>query len=251
MTNVTDEVLGKIARQQNDLFRRVREGSLDPNVASAGLQLVIENKLSTTPASPTDIVDRVMRQLARYEALGIGIADADKLLIIEQAKNFVPLSATDRPLVTGLFGYESDAINSAWKHVALEGYDSMRYFDESQPLRFARGMKPTNTNVRLVHFDPNSYHRLSPKDALIKAKKDRVRLAGIEIIEMLIVEPEWALEWNGKEHPYPNLSALQTGTAWQRCPYINRWDVYRLLKLHASSADYAFDYWASPSVREC
>ncbi len=30
MTEVTDEVLGRFARQQNDWFRRVRDGSLDP-----------------------------------------------------------------------------------------------------------------------------------------------------------------------------------------------------------------------------
>lgn len=33
MTRVADEVLGKFARQQNDVFRRVREGSLSPEKA--------------------------------------------------------------------------------------------------------------------------------------------------------------------------------------------------------------------------
>ncbi len=31
MTRVADDILGKLARQQNDIFRRVRDGSLDPN----------------------------------------------------------------------------------------------------------------------------------------------------------------------------------------------------------------------------
>ena len=44
MTNVADDTLGKIARQQNDLFRRVRDGALDPVVVSRGLQVLIENK---------------------------------------------------------------------------------------------------------------------------------------------------------------------------------------------------------------
>lgn len=44
MTHVTDEQLGKIARQQADLFRRVREGSIDVGYASRGLQNIIEEK---------------------------------------------------------------------------------------------------------------------------------------------------------------------------------------------------------------
>lgn len=44
MTHVTDEILGKIARQEHDLFRRVREGTLDPEKVSRGLQDLIEGK---------------------------------------------------------------------------------------------------------------------------------------------------------------------------------------------------------------
>ena len=44
MTHVTDEELGKLSRQWHDLFRRVREGSLDAEMASIGLQGVIEGK---------------------------------------------------------------------------------------------------------------------------------------------------------------------------------------------------------------
>lgn len=38
-----DAMLGKIARQQNDLFRRVREG-LDSELVSRGLQQLIEGR---------------------------------------------------------------------------------------------------------------------------------------------------------------------------------------------------------------
>jgi len=44
MTYVADEQLGKIARQQADLFRRVHEGSLDVEYVSRGLQHIIERK---------------------------------------------------------------------------------------------------------------------------------------------------------------------------------------------------------------
>jgi len=43
---VADEVLGKIARQENDLFRRVREGTLNPESVSRGLQDLIEGRFT-------------------------------------------------------------------------------------------------------------------------------------------------------------------------------------------------------------
>jgi hypothetical protein len=46
MTRVADEQLGKLARQQADLFRRVREGSLDVEYVSRRLQEIIEVKPS-------------------------------------------------------------------------------------------------------------------------------------------------------------------------------------------------------------
>jgi hypothetical protein len=39
---VADDVLGKFARQQNDWFRRVREGSLDPEEVGRAVQNVID-----------------------------------------------------------------------------------------------------------------------------------------------------------------------------------------------------------------
>lgn len=40
--NVTDDVLGKFTRQQNDWFRRVREGSLDPEQVAQAVQQIID-----------------------------------------------------------------------------------------------------------------------------------------------------------------------------------------------------------------
>lgn len=54
--SVADDVLGKIARQQNDLFRRVREGSLDADVVSAHLQSTIEG-IAMMPIRPWIVVE--------------------------------------------------------------------------------------------------------------------------------------------------------------------------------------------------
>jgi hypothetical protein len=43
-TTVTDDTLGQIAKRQWELFRRVKDGSLDPNQALSALQGIIENE---------------------------------------------------------------------------------------------------------------------------------------------------------------------------------------------------------------
>jgi hypothetical protein len=52
MTQVVDEVLGKIARQQHDLFRRVKEGTLDSVAVSRGLQDLIEGRFAGVVSVP-------------------------------------------------------------------------------------------------------------------------------------------------------------------------------------------------------
>lgn len=53
---VADNVLGKIARQQNDLFRRIREGSLNPAIVSVQLQEAIQGNFTITQIPPWIVV---------------------------------------------------------------------------------------------------------------------------------------------------------------------------------------------------
>lgn len=239
-------VLASAGFTDSDIARIIKQPQL-ASVMFASLQPKTAPSMSTA----TNIVARVERQLQRYEAAGFIVSDEVRQRILAQAEAFVPLSATDRPLVTGFFDSTPEAFNQVWSKVKLDGYKTVRYFNESQPLRFADGMQPPNHGPRLVHFDPNTYQGDSPESALKKAKRDKVRLAGIEVAEMLFVEPEWALEWNGKDHPYLNCSALQLGTGWSRVPYLDRWDDVRRLGLSGDWADDRHGLWSSPSVREC
>jgi len=70
MTKVADDaMLGKIARQQNDLFRRVREG-LDPDLVSRGLQKLIEGHFDGVGAGRLLTVDYSVRpSLVRLEVV--------------------------------------------------------------------------------------------------------------------------------------------------------------------------------------
>lgn len=54
---VTDKTLGAVARRQNDLFRRVREGTLPANAVLRALQYVIEGNFDAIPAGLRRIID--------------------------------------------------------------------------------------------------------------------------------------------------------------------------------------------------
>lgn len=54
---VTDEQLGALARRQNDLFRRVREGTLPAEPVLRGLQGLIEGKFDRAPQGLRHLID--------------------------------------------------------------------------------------------------------------------------------------------------------------------------------------------------
>lgn len=53
---VDDEQLGRLARKQGDLFRRVREGTLPPAAVLGGLQDLIEGNFGTVPKGPRRLI---------------------------------------------------------------------------------------------------------------------------------------------------------------------------------------------------
>lgn len=56
--SVTDEMLGGIARKQWDLFRRIKEGTLDPMRVSDALQAIIEGRFSNVISDHTFRFDK-------------------------------------------------------------------------------------------------------------------------------------------------------------------------------------------------
>lgn len=73
MTHVADERLGRFACQQADLFRRVREGSVDIGYASGGVQRIMEHKLPEQEAQTFTL--RVNYDQSVEEALTAGSYD--------------------------------------------------------------------------------------------------------------------------------------------------------------------------------
>lgn len=197
---------------------------------------------------------RVEQQLAAWKNLGVAISDEQWEHILQQADVFEPVTDSDEPLVTGGFGYTNPKAVANKLFGAFTpptGYTTVNYIEDAE-LRYAPGMKPTG-ELRLVHFDPNAYAGLSPEAALKAARADKLRLAGIEVLEHLVLNPQAGLTWDGKLYYNPNLSGLQRkyDGAWSNVPCLNRWGSDRRFEFGSLWADDADDGWSSPVVREC
>ncbi|HRQ87031.1 MAG TPA: hypothetical protein PLY16_02880, partial [Candidatus Saccharibacteria bacterium] len=127
------------------------------------------------------------------------------------------------PLVTGIVGYDPLGLKAMWTRVSLQGYKKEHVF-EGDPTGYHASYQAPTGGVRLVHFDTNTYQGLSQQAAFNSANQDGVQLAGIEVLEKLIVEPGWALDWNGASSPYPMLSPIRVkrSSGWGNAPYIYR-----------------------------
>ena len=243
----TIEQLGGLTAQHNEIIRRVVNGSLSPISVKRALQGIIEGVVKAP-----SVVEQVERQLAAWKNIGVAISDEQWKHILQQADVFEPVTDSDEPLVTGGFGYANPkaVVNKLFgAFTPPDGYTKYNYI-EGAKLRYAPGMRPTG-GLRLVHFDPNAYAGLSPEAALKAAKQASLWLAGIEVLEHLVLNPQAGLTWDGKLCYYPNLSGLQCeyDADWSFVPYVYRSgsEFY----LDSSDADSADPFWSSPVVREC
>jgi hypothetical protein len=246
----TIEQLCGLTAQHNEIIKRVGNGSLSPISVKRALQDIIEGATKTP-----SVVEEVERQLTVWKGFGVAISDEQWDHILQQAEVFEPATDTDQPLVTGGFGYDNPKVVANKLFGAFtppDGYTKYNYIEDAE-LRYAPGMKPTG-GLRLIHFDQNAYSGLSPEAALKAAKRDKLRLASIEVLEHLVLTPKSGQTWDGKSYYYPNLSGLQLkyGTDWSSVPYLYRWDdSYRKFRFGSHSAVYADGKWSSPVVREC
>lgn len=245
----TIEELSGLTAQHNEIIKRVVNGSLGLVSVKRALHGII---MSASKAPSVGI--QVERQLETWKNLGVAISDEQWKHILQQADVFRPFTDTDEPLVSGGFGYDQPGalVKKLFDAFApLEGYIKDNLIDDAE-LRYASGMKPTG-GLRLVHYDPNAYFGLSALDARKAAKKDGLRLAGIEIYEHLMLEPNTSFIRNKK--PYrPNASGLDRkyDGKWAHVPCLYWWsDVSSGFRVSSFWANDAGGWWSSPIVREC
>lgn len=162
----------------------------------------------------------------------------------------LPKEFTPRTKSEVLLLHVPDSFDNLWNRVnAPEGYTKYRW----------DGVKSDRANLRLspnkrefaqpvwLAFDPEYGRGARPE--FFWGRKD---VAASEVFSALIQFPDWPLAWFNSASA-PNLSGYQLkyNGNWLHVPYLHRKDGDRQLHLHDRWAGNQYDYWSSPSVREC
>jgi len=238
---VSPEQLSGLTAQHNEIIKRVTNGSLDPTLVRRHLQALIQKSVPTSQS----IVEQVERQLNRWRELGVPLAGKAWDDVMWQADNFSPCSPTDEPLVTAGFGVGYDNLRGLLDSLAdAIGNQAVSYLAVHQ-CRYATEMKPPR-GVRLVHYDPDAYRDMSPMKAREAARGHGLRLAGIEVLEHLLVSGKTELP-----NARVNLAGIQCGFggSWTETPYLVQ--VRSELRLYSDRSESVGVGCTSPLVREC
>lgn len=245
----TIEQLVGLTAQHNEIIKRVGNGSLNPISVRRAFQDIIEGARKTLST-----VERVARQIDAWTNLGVEITEERYEQILKAAEAFRPINDTDKPLVTGGFGYDNPtALVKKFFEVLrpADGYEKSNYIEDTQ-LRYVSGMRPTG-ELRLVHYDSDAFSGRSPKFARRKARSDGLRLAGIEVFERVILEPETGLSWGKVWNSFPNASGLNMKDiiGQSNVPHLYRRNNDRHFEFATHSVDVGYHGWSSPVIREC
>jgi hypothetical protein len=97
----------------------------------------------------------------------------------------------------------------------------------------------------------NANRAMSPNDAILETAENGQTHATIEPLIAAVYDHSFVESWNGEDIKYPNLSAVQQKdddeTGWSRALCLDRGGSWP--ELSAFYASYAFDGFASPSLR--
>ncbi len=138
--SVEDSVLGKIARQQNDLFRRVREGSLNPDVVSAQLQRTIQG-VAMMPIRPWIVVKW------RYSSgsTGSGSITLENRIRTETEYCFPKTEVNDLSIGVGTEYWDVTLAKLSSRDLGVEGKDACEVSRQAQSF----GLKLCDPQVAL------------------------------------------------------------------------------------------------------
>lgn len=142
--------------------------------------------------------EQVRVQIERWVSVGAVIDDQVRASLLEKTETFVPRGDGDTPLVTGGFGYDfKEALPRLWNAAFANAemkIDLMKIIG-SVAIEYTSGMEPpAHAQVRLVHFLPTHYVYSMAKGVVAGASARKQRLAGIEILEKCVVDPDWIVD---------------------------------------------------------
>lgn len=276
MTNVTDEQLGKLARQQADLFRRVREGSLDVHQASKGIQGVIEGKyprgilIASSHQEYEDATQKFYpaRDYGRYDQYLHSLDDQLQLLRDLNQRMPRKLRVPDAWLDLDIDSEHSQGVEDLeFFYVHLDTLEATWAFNQklvelTQPSIRDSGFRKGAADMRL-HSSAHQYapgiHRVrinlvdnwEPKKG---RNIDQVRhrttreLAAVEPIgAYALQDPRLYQSQDGENLPHFDMAGLEQGVGFARVPY-SRWGrISRWVYFGADLSDFVARFYAAPS----
>ena len=225
-----------ITAQYNEIFKRVGNGSLDPDAVKRAFQRIIEGTLPFM-INPPAWWRSPEQQLEKACQLWPNITPPSP------PANFIPRTNTEVLLlhVPRSFDELWDAI------VAPDGYTVWRWDDsmkDGNHLQLAPNV-PNRTEPVWLAFDPEHGRGGRPESFWGQSN-----LAASEVLSAIIQFPNWSLSWfNGASAPV--LGGYQFRDSRWSVPFICRWDETRQLRLYDYCAANADDDLALPAVREC
>lgn len=267
----TIEQLFSVQARQNEIWRRLKSGSLNVDDVLAATQGILDGVYPTPPAHPLPAwYVSPEQQLERVRQLNAerkwGFADAD----FPAVPSFMPRTPTEVLLlavylpqkgkVSGVrrtFDEHLTVIESQLRGTGRDYYRSDGLKSDRDHLQlFGTAWHEPAMGLRWVAYDyaanhePENGHRV---DELWKAKAND--LAASEVLSALMLFPEYGPSMDGDKTPYANLAGYQANwgseSDWSCCPCVDWWSGGRQLGVSAGWADGRDYVWASPRFREC
>lgn len=242
--------MGGLATQYAEIIKRVANGTLNPELVKRQFQDIIEKRAFRSGST----VDLVELQLQRWLACGVSIDDEVRDRILQQAAEWYPITDGAEPLIIG--GFEGMDVTSALHGLygainLVEPYRKETWIPEDAQLRRVVGLKP-GTGLRLVHFAPRAHMNVAPRDAVVRerARSNRGRLAGLEVLEYLAVMPAAKLARSQIRWNLSGLRMKHQGN-WSDTPYVHWHQEANFLELNTDPADSMIVGFSSPVVWEC
>lgn len=260
MTTV-DQLVG-IAAQNNEITKRVANGSLDPVAVRRALQDIIERK--TTPSW--------------YSSVGAQIKEVSKFLELHGGErgflpsnipavpNFAPRTETEVLLLTVTLPDKDDTrsahrtFDAWWDFITPPRGVNKWCMEElkSDRRRMCLRWRDPMPGIRWMAFDPNSHANESPTQVIDKYRgrygiTDGVAVAGAEVLMAAALFPRWVAGLDGDRLPYPNMSSYQLYSEgrWSLVPLLHRNNHFSQLDLTAQRDRSTGRGFSSPTVREC
>ncbi len=252
-TDVTDEMLGRLSKKHHELYRRVREGSLDPEMVLDGLQWLIEGGFRSKPKP--FLFEQSDEQLFKaMEWWGPHFSDVEWEDAQYQIPDW-PSGGLVAPVLVPYFSTVQQTFELLWRTVTEVHPTITRREDLlSDPTHLRpytdTAFKSTDHPVNTLRWEIIDFKGV---DNAMPCEVRHVGSPHAAILAAACLHPEWVKAIDGGEVPNVWLSgyevSLAGGERWSHVPVLELSGVGSQLRLSAHFASATEPGYANPIRR--